>query len=222
MNLPFVTIVGRAGVGKTMLFSRLAGLKPYEILNYGERGSFQVQLPFGNPLFELRAAAYEEIASKSSVLEHSPVAINAATLVIFVVDATRAPDAVEHALAQEIRATGKPIILVANKADTEELAARAADFSSLGCGHPTFVSAATDLGLQGLFESILNRLQQGTGEDGIVLEIDVPEDLDDEDIVAHVTGLVEGANQLHRALGGHGLKITKLDVQAEIPVGVPQ
>lgn len=61
---------------------------------------------------------------------------------------------------------------------------------------------------------------QSSSDDGIVLEIEIPEDMDDADIAAHITMLVEDANRLHRALGGHGLKIDKLDVAAGIPTGV--
>jgi two-component system response regulator HydG len=58
-----------------------------------------------------------------------------------------------------------------------------------------------------------------TVEDEIVLEIEVPDDATDEDVLEGVRELVDAADQLHRAHGGHGLKVESIEVTEE--AGIP-
>jgi hypothetical protein len=62
------------------------------------------------------------------------------------------------------------------------------------------------------------------GDAELVVEIDVPEDATDEDVLALVGELVLHADDVHRSLGGHGLKVERLEVHqdAGAPVGGPR
>ena len=53
----------------------------------------------------------------------------------------------------------------------------------------------------------------------LLVEIDVPEDASDEDVIALVGELVLHADDLHRTMGGHGLKVERLEVHQD--AGVP-
>ena len=61
------------------------------------------------------------------------------------------------------------------------------------------------------------------GNDELVLEIDVPEGVSDDEIIARVREMALMADGLHRSLGGRGLKVERLEVHQEagVPVGAP-
>jgi hypothetical protein len=62
-----------------------------------------------------------------------------------------------------------------------------------------------------------------TGDSELVIEIEVPEDASDEEILALAGKLVLEADDLHRTLGGHGLMVDRLEVYEGVlePTGVP-
>jgi hypothetical protein len=62
------------------------------------------------------------------------------------------------------------------------------------------------------------------GGDEIVIELDVPEDLTQDDILRGIASLVDAADDLHRAHGGNGLQVADITIEREAgcPAGVPQ
>jgi hypothetical protein len=65
----------------------------------------------------------------------------------------------------------------------------------------------------------------GTGENGeLVVEIEVPDGVSDDEVLSAVERISLAADDLHRSLGGHGLRVKRLEItqEAGVPVGAPR
>jgi GTP-binding protein len=92
------------------------------------------------------------------------IAIDSASVVVFLVDVREGVTPMDQDVSDRLRAIQKPVVLVANKADTEKLSQLSADFFKLGYGEPVVVSADQKLGKSELFAAILAKLPADTGE----------------------------------------------------------
>jgi GTP-binding protein len=92
------------------------------------------------------------------------LAIESAAVVVFVVDVRDGVVPLDQDVADRLRAVKKPVILVANKADTENLGHQRGEFFRLGHGEPLPVSAEQKLGKAELLEAIRAKLPPDTGE----------------------------------------------------------
>jgi GTP-binding protein len=162
--LPVVVIAGRPNVGKSTLFNRLAGRrialvadtpgvtrdrKEAEAMLRGRR----VQLIDTAGLEE---AAPETLAGRMRAVSAS--AVNLADLVLFVVDARAGITAADAHFAQWLRRQGKPVLLVANKAEGRVAGTALLEAYSLGLGDPVGVSAEHGEGVSDLMSEIAERL----------------------------------------------------------------
>jgi GTP-binding protein len=156
--LPLVALVGRPNVGKSTLFNRLTGRrqaivdsKPGSTRDraYGrvewQRKEFSIVDTGG-----LSPGADEHFLKLSKV--QADVAIGEAALVILLVDAQSGllPD--DQALARKVRSSGKPVLLVINKAEASRRETN--DFARLGFGEPFPVSAEHNEGIGDLLDLI--------------------------------------------------------------------
>ena len=87
------------------------------------------------------------------------LAVDEAQLVLFVVDTKAGMVPLDQTVAKFLRDKGKPVLLVANKADGVKLALQTADFYSLGFGDPVAVSCTTRQGKEDLLKAITKRLK---------------------------------------------------------------
>ncbi len=160
MSLPVIVLAGRPNVGKSTLFNRLAGKKlaivhdsPGVTRDWRET---YVSLA-GNP-FYLRDTAGLEIPENDldiAVQQQTEEVLQQATLIIFLVDALVGllPD--DKTIAQRLRKTGKPVLLVANKAEKSENCTTAmAEFSRIGFDTPLPLSALHGQGIPELIEEL--------------------------------------------------------------------
>jgi GTP-binding protein len=164
-KLPSLVIVGRPNVGKSTLFNRLTGSRRSIVTDepgitrdriYG-RGSWQGR-PFevvdtGGMLPEDKAAIPREIVRQADV------AIAAATMLILVADARTGLMPLDAELARRLRATGKPLIVAANKVDTAGNTSLASAFYELGADvFP--VSAEHGTGVDDLLDAVTKDFPQ--------------------------------------------------------------
>ena len=95
-----------------------------------------------------------------AVAAQAEVAVELSDGVLFIVDAMVGPTASDERVVQMLRASGKPVILVANKIDDLHLEPEAASLWSLGLGEPFPVSALHGRGVADLLDAALKMLPE--------------------------------------------------------------
>ena len=158
-KLPSIVIVGRPNVGKSTLFNRLTGTRRSIVTN--EPGITRDRI-YGAAVWEGRPFEVVDTGGivpddkaeiPAEILRQARVAISNATRVVLVVDARTGPVPLDEELALLLRRAGKPPVIAANKVDTPQLAAMAAQFYELG--DEIFpVSAEHGLGVDELLDSL--------------------------------------------------------------------
>ncbi|MEE9235783.1 MAG: GTPase, partial [Candidatus Acidoferrales bacterium] len=163
---PLVAIVGRPNVGKSSLFNRLAGRRRAIVTNepgitrdrlYGvatwKGKAFEVVDTGGLVPGDRESGAGESDAGATlarEIFRQAQVAIEAAALLVLVVDTRAGVTPLDAELARLLARTGKPVVLAANKVDTPRLASAALPFHELGIQPVVAVSAEHGLGVDEL------------------------------------------------------------------------
>ena len=167
--LPVVVIAGRPNVGKSTLFNRLAGRRHALVADTPgvtrDRKDATAQLR-GRMVRLVDTAGLEESAPDSlygRMRASSEAAVDTADLVVFVVDARAGITPADSHFAAWLRRQGRPVLLVANKAEGRGGAQAAMEAFSLGLGEPLAVSAEHGEGLANLMSEIADRLPGGAG-----------------------------------------------------------
>lgn len=169
-SLPLVAIVGRPNVGKSTLFNRIIGQRRaiVEDLPGTTRDRLYGEAEWGGVRFglfdtggllteeEIEASTQREISQATR--EQAELALEQADLILFLVDAAAGPTAGDWEVAQLLRRSTKPVLLVANKAESRERQLNAVQFYELGLGDPIPVSAAHGVGIGDLLDEIVRRL----------------------------------------------------------------
>ena len=163
-----VALVGRPNVGKSALFNRMIGERRAIVedvpgttrdrlvgeVEYGER-SFELTDTGGvaEPTSIEGSGAYID-AIRAQVEE----AVRIAELLLFVVDAKAGSTSADHEVAEMLRRSGKPTLLVVNKADNLRRSEEATEFYELGLGEPIPVSAINGQGVGELLDTVVDLL----------------------------------------------------------------
>lgn len=163
-HIPIVAIVGRPNVGKSTLFNRLTGTRAALVSDLPgltrDRREGVADL-FGTEIRLVDTAGLEE-AQRGSIADRmrkqSEQAIAAADLVLFVIDARAGVTAADSSFARIARHSGKPVVLVANKAEGHKGTDGVLDAFSLGLGSPIAISAEHGEGIGDLADDILAAL----------------------------------------------------------------
>ena len=166
-----VAIVGRPNVGKSTLFNRLTKTRSAIVSDtagttrdrqYGKCDwsgrEFSVVDTGG---WVVNSDDIFEDAIRRQVL----VATEEADLVLFLVDVNTGVTDLDEDVAQILRRTKVPVLLVVNKADNNEQIYEAPVFYSLGLGDPFPISAATGSGTGDLLDAVIEKLKPGEAED---------------------------------------------------------
>jgi GTP-binding protein len=163
-SLPVVAIVGRPNVGKSTLFNRLVGERMAIVEDvagttrdrtYGQadwRGRHFTVVDTGG--LELEPGSHIE----ERVQVQARVAIEEADLILFLVDVTAGIAPLDHELADRLRRTSKPVVLVVNKVDNNRREAEAAEFYALGFDPTMSISAQHGRDTGDLADAIVERL----------------------------------------------------------------
>ncbi|MBJ7534344.1 ribosome biogenesis GTPase Der [Rhodomicrobium vannielii ATCC 17100] len=176
-----VAIIGRPNVGKSTLFNRLAGrrLALVDDLPGLTRDRKETQIRINRRDVVLTDTAGLEDAEPGSIAarmrEQSEQAIAESDLILFVIDARAELTSVDRGIADLVRSSGKPFILVANKSESRASDAGYYGSYELGLGEPLPVSAEHNMGLGDLMAEVTNRLDEIATARG-----DEPEPEDDE------------------------------------------
>jgi len=155
-----VAILGRPNVGKSTLFNRLIGQKlalvddqPGVTRDRREGTARIADIEF--QVFD--TAGFDEAKKGSLEARMSDQAAEAARLadhVFFVIDARAGVTPVDQHFAERIRKLGKPVTLLANKAETKLVQQAAAEAYSLGFGEPHPISGEHGEGLEAIYEVV--------------------------------------------------------------------
>ena len=172
-----VAIVGRPNVGKSTLFNRLTQSRQ-AIVN--ETAGTTRDRQYGKVDWKGREFSIVDtggwVVNSEDIFEEEinkqvAIAIEEADVVIFVVDVTNGTTDLDDHVANILRRSKKPVILAANKSDSNQSQYYAAEFYKLGLGDPVCVSAINGSGTGDLLDIIVSKF---TKEDIEEFESDIP------------------------------------------------
>ena len=161
-----VAIVGRPNVGKSTLFNRLTQSRQAIVTDIA--GTTRDRL-YGKVIWnDLEFSLVDTggwIIDSDDVLEDQinrqvKIAIEEADVILLTVDVMAGLTDLDSVAAQMLRRSGKPVIIVANKADTHRIGYQSAEFYSLGLGDPFEVSSINGLGTGDLLDHIISKLNR--------------------------------------------------------------
>jgi GTP-binding protein len=162
--VPVVVIAGRPNVGKSTLFNRLAGGRAAIVSDTPgvtrDRRDAEAMLR-GRRVRLVDTAGLEESAPDSlpgRMRASSEAAVTLADLILFVIDARAGVTPADQHFANWLRRQGRPVLLVANKAEGRAGDAAYYDSYSLGLGDPVAVSAEHGEGVTDLMSQIAEQL----------------------------------------------------------------
>ena len=152
---PLVAIVGRPNVGKSTLFNRLARRRIALVEDVPgvtrDRHYWDVEYE-GRELTLIDTGGFvpgEKDTLLQQVREQAQLAVEECDAIIFVTDARAGLTAADQEVATYLRQSGKPVVVAANKLDSESqlLQAHSAEFFKLGLGDVFPISAEHGLGV---------------------------------------------------------------------------
>ncbi|ROR74350.1 ribosome biogenesis GTPase Der [Bogoriella caseilytica] len=174
-GLPVLAVIGRPNVGKSTLVNRVLGRREAVVQDVPGVTRDRVSYPAewaGRDFTLVDTGGWEVDAAglDASVAHQAEVAISMADAVMFVVDAVVGPTATDEEVVRLLRRSGKPVVLVANKVDSQMQEADASALWSLGLGEPWAVSALHGRGSGDVLDQAMRILPEVSGVAG-----DLPE-----------------------------------------------
>lgn len=172
-----VAIVGRPNVGKSTLFNRLTQSRQAIVTETAgtTRDRQYGKVLWGGQEFSLVDTGGWVVNSddvmEDEINKQVHIAIEEADVILFVVDVMNGLTDLDTGVAQLLRKSGKPVVVVSNKSDNFDLGHQSAEFYSLGLGDPYSVSAINGSGTGDLLDHILTLFRKDNEEE--VLE-DIP------------------------------------------------
>jgi GTP-binding protein len=165
-----VAIVGRPNVGKSTLFNRLTESR--QAIVDGTAGTTRDRqygkVEWGGREFSIVDTGGWVVNSEDifeeEINKQVAVAIEQADEVLFVVDAMNGVTDLDDHVAEILRKSKKPVLLVANKVDSNDWLYNVPEFYSLGLGDPYPVSAVSGYGTGDLLDEILGKLPEPTND----------------------------------------------------------
>jgi len=172
MSKPVVAIVGRPNVGKSTLFNVLAG----EMISIVKdtpgvtRDRIYADVSWLDKEFTMIDTGGIEPDSRDVILsqmrEQAQIAIDTADVIVFITDVKQGLQDSDSKVADMLRRSGKPIVLVVNKVDNfDKYMADVYEFYNLGIGDPIPISAASRLGLGDMLDVVISHFPEGAGEE---------------------------------------------------------
>lgn len=166
MGVPQVVIVGRPNVGKSSLFNWLAGRRLAVVDNHAgvTRDRQNYLMCVDDRYFELVDTGGMGVVDVDNLTDdverQIEVAIESASVILFVVDTRDGLMPLDQEVARRLRYADVPIICVANKADADALDPQADEFYKLGRGKLVRTSVLQNRGRDALVQMIMERLPE--------------------------------------------------------------
>ena len=166
-----VAIVGRPNVGKSTLFNRLTQSRQAIVTEIAgtTRDRLYGKVNWSGHEFSVIDTGGWVINSddimEDEINKQVRIAIEEADVILFVVDVINGLTDLDSNVAQMLRKSGKPVVIVSNKADNFSLGHQSAEFYSLGLGDPYSVSAINGSGTGDLLDHILTLFTKDNEEE---------------------------------------------------------
>ena len=161
MSKPIVAMVGRPNVGKSTLFNKLAGKRISIVQDTPgvTRDRVYAESEWLNRKFTMIDTGGIEPESSDIIVKQmrrqAQIAIEMADVIVFVVDGKEGLTAADQEVAQMLRKSKKPVVLVVNKIDRLALEENSYEFYNLGIGDPITISASQGLGLGDMLDEVV-------------------------------------------------------------------
>ena len=176
---PVIALVGRPNVGKSTLFDRLTRSRDALVADlpgltrdrhYGEGRIGE------RPFLVIDTGGFEPVAKEGIMHEmakQTKQAVAEADVVVFIVDGRQGLTPHDKTITDFLRKSGRPVLLVVNKAEGMKYTTVTADFYELGMGDPYVISAAHGDGVPDLVNEALDQLEKSRSAD--LEELEVPQ-----------------------------------------------
>lgn len=172
MAKPIVALIGRPNVGKSTFFNYIVGERKSIVEDTPgvTRDRVYADTEWRGRKFILIDTGGIEPKSTDEILvqmkRQAQIAMETADVIIFLTDIKQGVTAADHEVATMLRKTGKPIVLVCNKADRiGDAPAELYEFYNLGLGEPYPVSALNQLGTGEVLDAVYNSFPEETSID---------------------------------------------------------
>ncbi len=172
MSKPVVAVVGRPNVGKSTLFNALAGERISIVKDTPgvTRDRIYADVSWLDRQFTLIDTGGIEPDSRDVILsqmrEQAEIAIATADVILFLVDVRQGLQDADSKVADMLRRSAKPVVLVVNKVDSfEKYMPDVYEFYNLGIGDPFPISASSLLGLGDMLDEVVRYFPEGSGEE---------------------------------------------------------
>src|SRR6185295_18307324 len=163
--LPLVAVVGQPNVGKSTLFNRLIGQRRSIVGDEPgiTRDRIYGEVEWAGERFSIVDTGGiipdDDAVIPANIFKQAGFAIDEAQAIIWVVDARQGLTPLDEELAKLLRATGKRVLVAANKSERARVEAEAAEFYRFGFEEVFPVSAEHGIGLGELLDALIKDLK---------------------------------------------------------------